>query len=213
MKKEDLKAAIKANFENNEFATAMGLNDSMLQEYEELAGKRSAAALVSYYRKKAEEVQEPVEEPAEVEEAPTPAEEPAKEEEPEREFEMNEDRESFLSPDDARNLLDSENKSLKRYCIVKEEFKQVSDTEQFIQTTMIVKPDGFGWENFKEVVSRLGGKKGKTERKAGSFWKSKVGLPVGEEITKWTIWKIDDALKEFAFRHNASAIRRVTTKL
>lgn len=58
---------------------------------------------------------------------------------------------------------------MKRYCIVKEEFEQVSDEKQFIQTTMIVKSDGFGWEGFKEVVAKLGGKKGITERKAGSF--------------------------------------------
>lgn len=213
MKKEDLKAAIKANFENNEFATAMELNKDLFVQYEDAAGKRSLVAIVTYYRKKAEEAQEPAEEPIKTEETSTPNEEPAKEEEPEREFEMNEDRESFLSIDDAKSLLESMNKSLKRYCIVKEEFKQVSDTEQFIQTTMIVKPDGFGWENFREVMSKLGGKKGITERKAGSFWKSKMGLPVGEEITKWTIWKIDEALREYAFRHNASAIRRVTTKL
>ena len=37
MKKEDLKAAIKANFENNKFATAMKLNNGLFQEYEELA--------------------------------------------------------------------------------------------------------------------------------------------------------------------------------
>ena len=37
MKKEDLKAAIKANFENNEFATAMELNKDLFQEYENVA--------------------------------------------------------------------------------------------------------------------------------------------------------------------------------
>jgi len=216
MKKEDLKAAIKANFENNEFATAMELNKDLFQEYENAAGKRSLAALVGHYRKKAgatEVVEEETNlEPAEVEEAPTPAEEPAQEE-PDYQFAADEEREATLDQNEVIAMLESGNKSLKRYCIVKEEFKQVSDTEQFIQTTMIVKPDGFGWENFKDVMSKLGGKKGITERKAGSFWKSKMGLPVGEEITKWTIWKIDEALREYAFRQNASAITRVTTKL
>ena len=216
MKKEDLKAAIKANFENNEFATAMELNKDLFAQYEEAAGKRSLTAIVAAYRKKAgatEAVEEETNlEPAEVEEAPTPAEEPAQEE-PDYQFAADEEREATLDQNEVIAMLESGNKSLKRYCIVKEEFKQVSDTEQFIQTTMIVKPDGFGWENFKDVMSKLGGKKGITERKAGSFWKSKMGMPVGEEITKWTIWKIDEALREYAFRLNASAITRVTTKL
>ena len=216
MKKEDLKAAIKANFENNEFATAMELNKDLFQEYENAAGKRSLAALVGHYRKKAgatEVVEEEANfESAEVEETPTPTEESAQEE-PDYQFAADEEREATLDQNEVIAMLESGNKSLKRYCIVKEEFKQVSDTEQFIQTTMIVKPDGFGWENFKDVMSKLGGKKGITERKAGSFWKSKMGLPVGEEITKWTIWKIDEALREYAFRQNASAITRVTTKL
>lgn len=216
MKKEDLKAAIKANFENNEFATAMELNKDLFAQYEEVAGKRSLTAIVAAYRKKAgatEVVEEEANlEPAEVEEAPTPTEEPAQEE-PDYQFAADEEREATLDQNEVIAMLESGNKSLKRYCIVKEEFKQVSDTERFIQTTMIVKPDGFGWENFKDVMSKLGGKKGITERKAGSFWKSKMGLPVGEEITKWTIWKIDEALREYAFRQNASAITRVTTKL
>ena len=58
MKKEDLKAAIKANFENNEFATAMELNKDLFQEYENVAGKRSLAAIVTYYRTKAKVIAE-----------------------------------------------------------------------------------------------------------------------------------------------------------
>ena len=54
MEKEALKAAIKANFENNEFTTAMELNKDLFQQYEVVAGKRSLSALVSAYRKKAE---------------------------------------------------------------------------------------------------------------------------------------------------------------
>lgn len=54
MEKEALKAAIKANFENNEFSTAMELNKDLFQQYEVVAGKRSLSALVSAYRKKAE---------------------------------------------------------------------------------------------------------------------------------------------------------------
>lgn len=204
MKKDNLKAAIKANFENNEFATAMEQNKDLFAQYEKVAGKRSLTSLISYYRKKAEEI--PVQKEVEVEEQTA-------KNEPDYEFEMNEERESTLDIMQVNSMLETGNKALKRYCIVKEEFKQLSDTEQFIQTTMIVKPDGFGWETFNEVVEKLGGKKCITERKAGVFWKSEMGLPVGEEITKWTIWKIDEALRKYAFRQNASAIKRVTTAL
>lgn len=226
MKKEDLKAAIKANFENNEFATAMELNKDLFQEYENAVGKRSLAALVGHYRKKAgatEAIEEesnlaPVEEGSITSEEVgnvedilgIPAEEPQKEEEPEYQFDI---ENGFLDIDKMRELTENGNKSLNRYCIVKEEFKQVSDTEQFIQTTMIVKEDGLGWEGFGEVCAKLGGKKGITSRKAGSFWKSECGLPVGEEITKWTIFKVGEALRKYTFRHNASAIRRVATTL
>ena len=222
MKKENLKAAIKANFENNEFATAMELNKDLFQEYENVAGKRSLTALVSFYRKKAgatesieqEENLTPVEEVEKVEEVT--AEEPQKEEkieEPEYQFDCNEELDAVIDVDEIRELLDKGNKALNRYCIVKEYFKQVSDTERKISTTMLVKADGFGWETFGEVVKALGGKKGKTERVAGSFWKSGCGLPVGEEIKKWTVFKVGDALRQFAFRQNASAITCVTAAI
>lgn len=220
MKKEDLKAAIKVNFENNEFATAMELNKELLHEYEETAGKRSATALVNYYRTKAKAI---IEEP-EVEvitseqvgnvEDIVPTEEPVHEEgredEPEYQFNM---ENGELNINDVIYMLDNGNKALSRYCIIKEEFKQVSDTEQFIQTTMIVKEDGLGWAGFKEVCGKLGGKKGITSRKAGSFWKSECGLPVGEEITKWNIYKVGEALTKYAFRNNASVVRKVITNL
>ena len=222
MKKEDLKAAIKANFENNEFATAMELNKDLFQEYENVAGKRSLTALIGHYRKKAgaTEVVEAEENLAPVEEVTItneevgkvedtlPVEEPK--EEPEYQFDCNEELDAIIDVNEISELLEKGNKALNRYCIVKEFFAQVSDTEQKISTTMFVKPDGLGWKSFTEVCQRLGGKKETTERKAGSFWKSKCGLPVGEEITKKTIWKVGDALREFAFRQNASAITNVS---
>ena len=224
MKKENLKAAIKANFENNEFATAMELNKDLFQEYENIAGKRSLTALVCHYRKKAgaAEVAEPEENLVPVEEVTItneevgkvenilPVEEPKEENEPEYQFDCNEEQDAIIDVEEIKELLENGNKALKRYCIVKEYFNQVSDTERKISTTMLVKSDGFGWESFGEVVKALGGKKGKTIRTAGSFWKSECGLPVGEEITKWTVFKIGDALRQFAFRKNASAIKIVS---
>ena len=210
MKKEDLKAAITKNFEDNMFAVAMEMNEGLFQEYEKVAGKRSLTSLINYWRKKAEAVEEDakeVGEPLTTEEIEVP-----KEEEDAYEFDVNE-KEAVLDTKAVEELLESGNASLERYCIIKEEFKQVSDTEQFIQTKMIVQPDGYGWKTYKEVKARLGGKKGVTERKNGSFWKSKMGLPVGEEIKKWTIWKMNEALRNFAFRQNASALTRVTTVL
>lgn len=227
MKKEDLKAAIKANFENNEFATAMELNKDLFQEYENVAGKRSLTALVGHYRKKAgaTEVVEAEESPAPVEEVTItneevgkvedilPVEEPKEEEEPEYQFDCNEELDAIIDVDEISELLEKGNKALNRYCIVKEYFNQVSDTERKISTTMLVKSDGFGWESFGEVVKALGGKKGKTVRVAGSFWKSSCGRPVGEEITKWTVFKVGDALRQFAFRQNDSAIKYVSSHI
>ena len=227
MKKEDLKAAIKANFENNEFATAMELNKDLFAQYEEVAGKRSLTAIVAAYRKKAgaTEVVEAEESLAPVEEVTItneevgkvedilPVEEPKEEEEPEYQFDCNEELDAIIDVDEISELLEKGNKALNRYCIVKEYFNQVSDTERKISTTMLVKSDGFGWESFGEVVKALGGKKGKTIRTAGSFWKSGCGLPVGEEITKWTVFKIGDALRQFAFRQNDSAIKYVSSHI
>lgn len=227
MKKEDLKAAIKANFENNEFATAMELNKDLFQEYENVAGKRSLTALVGHYRKKAgaTEVVEPEENLVPVEEVTItneevgkvedilPVEEPKEEDEPEYQFDCNEELDAIIDVDEISELLEKGNKALNRYCIVKEYFNQVSDTERKISTTMLVKSDGFGWESFIEVVKALGGKKGKTIRTAGSFWKSGCGLPVGEEITKWTVFKVGDALRQFAFRQNDSAIKYVSSHI
>lgn len=224
MKKEDLKAAIKANFENNEFSTAMELNHDLFQEYENVAGKRSLTALVGHYRKKAgaSEVVEAEESLAPVEEVTItneevvnvedilPIEKPKEENEPEYQFDFNEEQDAIIDVEEIKELLEKGNKALNRYCIVKEYFNQVSDTERKISTTMLVKSDGFGWESFGEVVKALGGKKGKTIRTAGSFWKSECGLPVGEEITKWTVLKICYALRQFAFRKNASAIKNVS---
>ena len=52
MKKEEMKAAITANFENHEFNEAMELNKDLFQEYEKVAGKRSLASLITYWKKK-----------------------------------------------------------------------------------------------------------------------------------------------------------------
>lgn len=212
MKKEELKAAIKANFENNEFATAMGLNDSLLQEYETVAGKRSAAAIVSYYRKKSGEAPaEPEtitsEEVGKVEDI-LPAEEKKEEkvEVPARRFALDE----VFNLNDIKELLESENPALSLYCITKEEFEQVSDEEERIKTTMYVKPDGLGWEKASEVSQLLKDNDLKSFRKPGSFYNSNAGLPVGEVYVKYTMYKVGDALQRFAFRTNTSAIRCAT---
>lgn len=212
MKKEDLKAAIKANFENNEFATAMGLNKDLFQEYETVAGKRSAAAIVSYYRKKAGEAPAETdtitsEEVGKIEDI-LPAEEKKEEkvEVPARRFAIDE----VFNLNDIKELLESENPALSLYCITKEEFEQVSDEEERIKTTMYVNPDGLGWEKASEVSKLLKDNDLKSFRKPGSFYNSNVGLPVGEVYVKYTIYKVGDALLRFAFRTNTSAIRCAT---
>ena len=221
MKKEELKAAITKNFAENEFDKAMELNKDLFQEYENVAGKRSLTALVTYWKKRSEDegiktegTLEPVEETitseesGELEEAlGIPAPEEVKVEEPEHQFILGE----TLDTAQIETLLERGNKALSRYCIVKEEFKQISDTERFIKTSMMVKEDGFGWKSFESAMGVLGGKKGITERRLGSFWRSECGLPVGEEITKKTIYKVGEALRKFAFRLNESAITCVTS--
>ena len=220
MKKEDLKAAIKANFENNEFATAMELNKDLFQEYENVAGKRSLSSIVSFYKKKSESAVEEVsvtsEEVGNVEDILSPAQEESKEEEktdvPEFRFIADDKDEAPLDINDAKDIIEKGNRCLDKYCIVKEYFKQESDTEQKVSTIMYVNSDGYGWRSFGDATKALGGKKGITERVAGSFWKSNIGIPVGEEITKWTVFKIGDAIRQYAFRFNASAIRKVIKK-
>lgn len=245
--KEELKNAIKANFEKYDFETAYDVNKNaeLFTQYREVAGTRSLAAVISYYRKKAEaakvevveeepiQVAEPTEEEVatevvtEVEEqTPTEqvteevvteeaSEEPTEEvyEQPTEEVEKKKEEEEYkfdmydnFSHAEIESLLESGNKALNRYCIIKEYFKQESDTERIISTSMYVQDDGLGWGSFAEVTEKLGGKKGITKRVAGSFWKSNCGLPVGEEITKMTVYKVEDALRKFAFRNNSSAV-------
>ena len=211
MKKEDLKAAITKNFVENDFETAMELNKDLFQEYENVAGKRSLSSLIAFYRKKSSEEPEEIitqEDVATIEDVPAATvEAKEEEEEPEYQFVLGE----TLDTAAIGEMMEKGNKALNRYCIVKEEFKQVSDSEQFIKTSMMVKEDGFGWKSFEAATNVLGGKKGITKRTIGSFWRSECGLPVGEEITKSTIYKIGEALRKFAFRNNASAITCVTS--
>ncbi len=213
MKKEELKAVIKENFENNEFAIAMGLNGKLLEEYEQVAGKRSASALVGYYRKKAES-EEPVvtdiidmpNEKSEIKlgdliSAEVEQEEVKEEPKPYR-FTIGEE----FSLNEISALLDSVNPTLQDYCIIKMYFHQVSDTERITKTEMYVKADGYGWSHYISVVEKLGGKKGQTIRRAGNLLNSSCGLPVGEEITSLLIYRIGDALQKFAFRDNESRL-------
>lgn len=218
MKKEDLKAAIKDNFENNEFATAMVMNADLFAQYEAVAGKRSLASIISYWKKKAgdtelstESVTDPVKsddsEHIDVVVKNTALEDAA--DVPGYKFLMSEENESVLDKEQISVLLKSNNKALQRYCITKEEFEQRSDTERFIKTMMYVKPDGLGWEKASDVNKEINERKLKSFRKPGSFYNSECGLPVGEIYVKYTIYKIKDAIERFAFRNNSSALNVV----
>lgn len=215
MKKESLKAAITQNFANNEFAVAMEKNTELFKQYEEVAGKRSLASIISYWKKKSgetepsnAEVSEPILSEG-LEQVEDVVKETGSEETtdaPEYKFYMSESKESVLDKEQVRVMLKSDNKSLQRYCITKEEFEQRSDKEQFIRTTMYVKPDGLGWEKASDVNNEIKDRNLKSFRKPGSFYNSECGLPVGEVYVKYTVYKVGEALSRFAFRNNNSGI-------
>lgn len=226
MNKDELKAVIKANFENNEFETAMELNKELFQQYEAEAGKRSLASLISYYRKKVDSVtsveenvpqsmdaeaisSEQVGEIAEIfsDEQKKPKEAVKETEEPTHQFSLDSDFDIHK----IEELLKSENKALRFYCITKEEFRQVSDEEQYIHSDMFIKQDGYGWDKMSDVNNEIKDRDLKSYRKPGSFYNSQKGLPVGEIYVKYTIYKVKDALERFAFRNNESAIKCVTS--
>lgn len=119
---------------------------------------------------------------------------------------FNEEKEAVIDHRKIKDLLKSDNAALHRYCITKEEFEQLSDTEQFINTAMYVKPDGLGWEKASDVNNEIKDRNLKSFRKPGSFYNSECGLPVGEVYVKYMVYKVGEALNRFAFRNNRSAI-------
>lgn len=227
---KELKAQIKANFENNEFETAMELNKDLLAEYETLKGKRGVSALVSYYKKQAEknapvetpteEVEAPISEPAEetpaeptevAEETPTTedvTETPADVTEPTSEakefkFTLYKD----VDKEALQKALDANCKEMEDFCVIKEYWELKSDDETIQTLDMFVDRDpntlrACGFKTRSEA-SEAAKKAGLASfRKKGYFDNSKEGLPVGEAYCFVGAMKIGEALAKYMNRKN-----------
>ena len=227
---KELKAQIKANFENNEFETAMELNKDLLAEYETLKGKRGVSALVSYYKNQAEK-NSPVETPTEEVEAPisepveeTPAEPTEVEEEtpttedvtetPADVTEPTSDAKEFkftlykaVDPVTLQKAIDADCKEMKDFCVIKEYWEQKSDDEVISSTDMFVDRDpvtlqakGFATWDDASLAAKNVGLV--SYRKKGDFGLSEEGFPVGEVYCKVTVMYIGKALAKFMNRKN-----------
>lgn len=227
---KELKAQIKANFENNEFETAMELNKDLLAEYETLKGKRGVSALVSYYKKQAEKnapVETPIEEveasiSEQVEETPAEPTEVAEEtpttedviETPADVTEPTSEAKEFkftlykaVDPVTLQKAIDADCKEMKDFCVIKEYWEQKSDYEVIRSTDMYVDRDpitlqvkGFATWDDASLAAKNVGLV--SYRKKGDFSLSEEGFPVGEVYCKVTVMYIGKALSKFMNRVN-----------
>jgi hypothetical protein len=224
----EIKNQIKVNFESMTFEAALSANAELFKEYEEVKGKRSLTALISYYRTKAnatvaiepEENLEPVNEPEAIE--PEPENEPVDEPEPtndEAETEpATEEPYTFdvtaetghISREHIQSLIDSEHSIINKFCVIREYFKQESDTQTIRNTRMFVKNDGDGYERWNDARATANANGIKSYRKPGNFDLSHDGFPVGEEYCCVSVMRIKDAFQKYLFdREGATQIARV----
>lgn len=209
----ELKNQMKANFESMTFDEAMTANADLFKEYEEIKGKRSLAAFVSYYRTRAnatvaiedeanllpaepETVNEPEETP-EVQEPKPETTEPVAESEPEEPFIFNLSGIGCFSKDSIQSLIDSENPTVMQFCIIREYFKIESDGEIVRKTNMYVKNDGTGFAKWNDARATANGNGMKSMYKHGNFDLSADGFPVGEECDTVSVMRIRDAFQKF----------------
>ena len=217
----EVKKQIKANFESMNFDEAMTANADLFKQYEEIKGKRSLAALVGYYRTKAnatiaiedeanlapvedepEQTIENVEEPEVTQEAEP---EPTSEEQ----YTFNVSGTGTFNRDNIQSLIDSENPIVNKFCVIREYFKQESDTQTIRNTRMFVQNNGDGYERWNDARATANANGIKSYRKPGNFDLSKDGFPVGEEYCCVSVMRIKDAFQKFMFdREGATQILR-----
>lgn len=209
------------------FGAALSANTELFKEYEEIKGKRSLAALVAYYRTKAnatvaiepeenleaaepevtaepETINEP--KPTTEAESETPA-EPAAEEP--YSFDVTAEF-GRMSRDNIQSLIDSDHSILNKFCVIREYFKQESDTQTIRNTRMFVKNDGDGYERWNDARATANANGIKSYRKPGNFDLSHDGFPVGEEYCCVSVMRIRDAFQKYLFgREGATQIARV----
>ena len=219
----DLKNQIKVNFESMAFDEAMSANAELFKEYEEAKGKRSLTALVSYYRSKANatvaiepeenlapaEAESPEPETSDPAETPTeevPTEEPANEEP----YFFDVTADGHLSEENIKSLIDSEHSIVNKFCVIREYFKQESDTETVRNTRMFVKNDGDGYERWNDARATANANGIKSYRKPGNFDLSRDGFPVGEEYCCVSVMRIRDAFQKYLFdREGVTKVAKV----
>lgn len=213
----EVKNQIKANFESMNFDEAMTANADLFKQYEEIKGKRSLAALVGYYRTKANAtiaiedeanlapVEDEPEQPIENEPEPTAEPEPTNEEP----YTFNVSGTGTFSRDNIQSLIDSENPIVNKFCVIREYFKQESDFHTIRNTRMFVQNNGDGYERWNDARATANANGIKSYRKPGNFDLSKDGFPVGEEYCCVSVMRIRDAFQKFLFdREGATQILR-----
>lgn len=203
----ELKNQIKANFESMNFDEAMTANEDLFKQYEEIKGKRSIAALVGYYRTKANatiaiedeanlvQVDDEQEQPIENEPEPQVEQEHTNEEP----YTFNVSGTGTFSRDNIQSLIDSENPIVNKFCVIMEYFKQESDFHTIRKTRMFVKNNGDGYERWNDARATANANGIKSYRKPGNFDLSHHGFPVGEEYCCVSVMRIRDAFKKFLF--------------
>lgn len=212
----ELKNQMMANFESMTFDEAMAANADLFKEYEEIKGRRSLAAFVSYCRNRVnasvygitikneanllsaepEIVNEPEETP-EVQEPEQETTEPVVESEPEEPFIFNLSGIGCFSKDSIQSLIDSENPTVMQFCIIREYFKIESDGEIVRKTNMYVKNDGTGFAKWNDARATANANGMKSMYKHGNFDLSADGFPVGEECATISVMRIRDAFQKF----------------
>lgn len=208
MEVKEIKAAIKANFESLSFESAMEANKDLLAEYTNIKGERSAKAIVSYYRRKESTPAEVTEEPtSNVEEQSISAEEVGSIEDvvaPSFQFKIGEEIESS----ELVAAIENKDEALNKFCVVREYFEQVSDSETINKVEMFVErneeviDNGDGWTRWDDASAAAKDKGLNSYRKPGNFDLSLECLPVGEVYCKVTVMRISDALNKFYNRKN-----------
>lgn len=211
---KNIKERVRENFQTMEFTVAMAINEELKAEYIKEYGKRSWASLVRTYkcRAKINDATENVAKDQEVQEQPIEEDVPVEQSEVvEKPAEVNDGKEAVsetftfdtssnagrFNNESIQSLIDSKDPILNQFCIVREYFKQESDTETVRNTRMFVKENGEGWPLYDEASAIAKSKELKSGRKLGFFTNSNDGFPVGEEYCQITVMRIKVALERF----------------
>jgi hypothetical protein len=207
MKKNDVKAQIKSNFQTMSFESAVKANKALLPEYINEYGKKSYVSMRSYYAKHQTTEGVAAEPTADVATLEAPVTETAIEVESKvaDEFEDNleavepdqpeelklttdvclEKPFSFigfeLNEENVRNLIDSDNSVLKEKCLVREVFEVTGDFQFSHFCEMKVANNGKGWNTWDDTKDGQKSEDWVTSHKNGNMRKSNFCFPVGEK--------------------------------